>query len=405
MAEARAEHDPSYGWVVIAALSVTVTVSYGVLTYAFGIVLVPMERELGWSRLEVTGAFSVALAVWAIAGVPVGVALDRYSARLVMTAGSVVGAGLVVAWSQVHTLFALYAVFAGIGCAMAALQYNAVFAVATRWFRSRRQQALTAITLVGAFSSFIFSPLTGALVTTRGWREALVVLASILVLVTLPLHLGVLRPAPASAAVEQAPRAEVRRVLQSRAFWLLALALALGSYAWSVMVVQLVPLLIESGHSLAFAAFAAGVVGIGQLPGRLVYAFGGRGLKGARLPAATFGLMIGALVLLLVNRTEPAVLVFGLVFGMSSGMLTLMGASLPADLFGRQSYGTVSGVIYACANGARAVAPFASAATALLPGGYTALLWSLIGLSVLGASLSVLALREPGIEVPSVASR
>jgi MFS family permease len=170
MAEARAEHDPSYGWVVIAALSVTVTVSYGVLTYAFGIVLVPMERELGWSRLEVTGAFSVALAVWAIAGVPVGVALDRYSARLVMTAGSVVGAGLVVAWSQVHTLFALYAVFAGIGCAMAALQYNAVFAVATRWFRSRRQQALTAITLVGAFSSFIFSPLTGALVTTRGWR-------------------------------------------------------------------------------------------------------------------------------------------------------------------------------------------------------------------------------------------
>src|SRR6266568_3701525 len=147
MAELRPVRDPSYGWVVVAALSITVTVSYGVLTYAFGIVLVPMERELGWSRLEVMGAFSVALGVWAIAGVAVGMTLDRYSPRLVMAAGSVLGAGLVVAWSQVHTLFALYAVFAGVGLAMATLQYNAVFAVATKWFRSQRRRALTAITI------------------------------------------------------------------------------------------------------------------------------------------------------------------------------------------------------------------------------------------------------------------
>ena len=191
-AKRDSSRDESYGWVVVGALSVTVTVSYGVLTYAFGVLLVPMERDLGWSRIELTGAFSLALAVWAVAGVAVGIALDRFSPRVIMAGGSLLGTVLVLAWAEVQTPAQLYIVFAGIGVAMAAVQYNAVFAVATKWFRSRRRTALTAITLVGAFSSFIFSPLTGTLTAELGWRQALVVLAVVLGAITIPLHAGVL---------------------------------------------------------------------------------------------------------------------------------------------------------------------------------------------------------------------
>src|SRR5207247_3535606 len=80
--------DPAYGWLVVGTLAVTVTVSYGVLTYAFGIVLVPMQRELGWSRIELAGAFSLALAVWAVAGVAGGIALDRDSPRIRLAGGA-----------------------------------------------------------------------------------------------------------------------------------------------------------------------------------------------------------------------------------------------------------------------------------------------------------------------------
>src|SRR5438034_4537832 len=393
--------DPAYGWLVVATLAVTVTVSYGVLTYAFGIVLVPMQRELGWSRIELAGAFSLALAVWALAGVPVGMALDRYSPRILLTGGSALGAGLVLAWSQIHSRLELYLVFAGLGVAMATLLYNAVFAVATKWFRVRRREALTTITLVGAFSSFIFSPLTGTLTAELGWRGALMVLAVILAAVGIPLHAAVLRPAPPAAkedAVTPA-RDQVHAALTSRRFWFLAIALALGSYTWSAMLVQLVPFLIDAGDGIKFGALAAGVVGIGQLPGRLVYVIFGRALRGARLPVATFGLAVGALALLTVDRSEATVLVFALVFGMSAGMLTLMSASLPAELFGRHVYGTLSGVIYGCSNGARAAAPFASAAIALLPGGYATLFGSLMLSSVVAATLGFLALRgEASIE-------
>src|SRR2546425_170825 len=125
--------DPAYGWLVVGTLAVTVTVSSGALTYAFGIVLVPMQRELGWSRIE----------------------------------------------------------------------------------------------LVGACSSFIFSPLTGTLTAELGWRGALMVLAVILAAVGIPLHAAVLRPAPPAAkedAVTPA-RDQVHAALTSRRFWFLAIAL------------------------------------------------------------------------------------------------------------------------------------------------------------------------------------
>jgi len=366
-----------------------------VLTYSFGIVLVPMQRDLGWSRIELTGAFSLALAVSALAGVVVGAALDRYSPRALLTGGSLLGSALVLAWSQVHNRIELYLIFAGLGLAMAVLLYNSVFAIVTKWFRGRRREALTTVALAGAFASFIFSPLAGKLTVELGWREALMVLAAILAVVTIPVHAVLLRPAHREPEEDPVARSNgtVRAVIGSRRFWQFALALALGSFTWSVIVVQLVPFLLDQGRSVAFAAFAAGLVGIGQLPGRLVFVAFGRMLGGSSLPVASFGLAALALGLLTVNRSEAAVLSFAIAFGTSAGLLTLMTASVPSDLYGQRIYGIVSGVIYACSNGARAAAPIASSAVAMLPGHYTTLLGLLISLSVVATLLGGFALH------------
>lgn len=401
----RSGEDSEYAWLVAGALAVTVTVSYGVLTYTFGIVLVPMQRELGWSRIELTAAFSLALAIWALAGIGVGVLLDRYSPRVLLAGGSALAAGLVLAWSQVHDRLQLYLVFAGLGVAMATVLYNSVFAVVTKWFRLRRRGALTAITIVGAFSSFIFSPLAGSLTVAFGWRQALVILAVLLAAVTIPLHASIPGAPPTTSVGEGDTNGggRAREAMASLRFWLLTGSMALGSFTWSVMVVQLVPFLSDAGHSLQFGALAAGVVGLGQLPGRILFIGFGRALRGWRLPAATFLLAAVALTILELDRSEPAVFLFAAIFGTSAGMMTLMTASMPAELFGRRVYGAVSGVIYGCANGARASAPFISAAIAGLPGGYTTLLGSLIAVSVAAALLGFLA--HTGREAPQVAQR
>jgi hypothetical protein len=123
-----------YGWVIVMTLSVTETVTWGIVYYGFPVFLRPMEQDLGASRVAVTGAVSVGLGVSALAALPVGRWIDRHGARGLMTVGSCLATLLTYAWARVETLPALYAVWFGMGVAMAATLYEPAFAVVVSWF-------------------------------------------------------------------------------------------------------------------------------------------------------------------------------------------------------------------------------------------------------------------------------
>ena len=396
--------DPGYGWAIVAVLGVTEAISYGVLSYAFSVLLLPMQRDLGWSQVALTGAYSLAILVSGLASIPVGRLLDRISPRLPMTAGSVLAALLVLAWSRVSTLPQLYLVFATLGVAMALVLYGPAFIVITKWFRFRRNAALTALTMIAAFSSFIFSPLTNGLVAAFGWRGAVVVLALILAVGTVPLHALALRPAPhqkdpsrPEAATPRTPRAAPRAEphAQPRAepradgdrgsFWMIVVGFTLSSFTTTAIAVLLVPILIGAGSSAAVAALAAGLMGLSQIPGRLLFALAGRRLSVQARTRAVFVLAAVAMSLLIGGRSGWVVFVFVVCLGMSSGMLTLLRATLPGDLYGRANYGAVSGLVNAFTLAACATAPLGAALIALAPGGYTTLLLVLTSATCLAA--------------------
>lgn len=185
-----------YGWVLVGTLAFTELTSWGVLYYAFSVFLVPMQEDLGWSRAALTGAFSLALLLSGVAGVPVGRWLDRHGPRGLMTVGSLAAAGLVLAWSAIKNLTAFYLIWAGIGVAMATVLYEPAFVVVAMWFARRRGRALTVLTFVAGFASVVYTPVSGWLIQTQGWRGALVILATVLALTTAPLHALVLRRRP-----------------------------------------------------------------------------------------------------------------------------------------------------------------------------------------------------------------
>ncbi len=251
--------DGRYGWAIVVSLGTSVTVGYGVLAYAFGVLLIPMEQGTGWSASALTGAYSLAILVSRLAGLKVGHLLDRRSPRMLLTAGSALAAILVFAWSRVSSLFELYLVFAGLGVAMALVLYEAAFVVIVKWFRTRRlSTALTTLTLIAALASFVFSPLTEALVSAYGWRDAVALLALILATTTIPLHAVFLRPTP--YVVEARPDARLqttRAVVRDISFWLIVSSFALSSFVTSAVTVHLVRLLIDGGSGAAFAAFPA----------------------------------------------------------------------------------------------------------------------------------------------------
>jgi MFS family permease len=377
-------------WRVVAALSITETVSWGIVYYAFSAMLLPMGRDLGASTAALTGAFSIALVVSGAAGVAVGRHLDTHGPRVLMTAGSLAATVLVIAWSQVGDLIAFYAVWCGLGLVMAAILYEPAFVVIAKQFPrpAARQRALTSLTLVAALASFIFLPLATALIEAQGWRHALLILAAVLGVITIPLHAVMLpaaRPVPTRARTERGPDAlDARAVLRSRAFRLLAAGFFLASLTGIAMTILAIPFLRRQGYGADFAAFAAGLIGIAQIPGRVLFAaLGGRLPVGARLPAIFSLIMIGIAVLVCVPG-RGATLAGLVLLGMGNGMTTLARATVIADRHGTALYGTIAGVAASVTTFARALGPVSAAAVATVSG-YTAMLCMLVALTALAA--------------------
>ena len=185
--------------------------------------------------------------------------------------------GLVVAWSQVDGLLAFYAVWAAIGLAMATVLYEPAFIVLAKQFTAapERRRAMTALTLVAALASFIFLPLSQALIDAYGWRDALLVLAVILAVVTVPLHASCCAPLRRARATRRRAPSRGRRSAALAPFWLLSAAFFVATLAAIAMIVSAIPFLLERGHSAGFAAFAVGLSGLADPRPAAVRAAGG----------------------------------------------------------------------------------------------------------------------------------
>src|SRR5262245_61059452 len=156
-----------------------------------------MEEALHASRVAISGAFSLGLAISALAAVPVGRWLDRRGPRGLMTAGSCLAAVLCLAWARVESAPALYAVWFGMGFAMAATLYEPAFAAVVSWFPTHgRDRALLLLTLVAGLASTIFMPIEAWLLARLGWRTAITALALVLGAITIPVHALALRRPP-----------------------------------------------------------------------------------------------------------------------------------------------------------------------------------------------------------------
>ncbi|MEU5318684.1 MFS transporter [Streptomyces sp. NPDC021056] len=374
----------------LPALCASQITSWGIVYYAFPVLNVRITADTGWSTTATTGAFSAALIVSALAGVPVGRVLDRRGPRAVMTLGSVLGvaAVLALAYAPNLTVFTLAWLLAGLS--MASTFYQPAFAALTRWWGEDRVRALTTVTLAGGLASTAFAPLTATLAEHLGWRTTYTLLALILATVTIPAHaLGLRAPWPPAPAHPTGQTDDNRSVARSRPFLLLAAALTLNGFAMYAVVIALVPLLTERGASPTAAAWALGLGGAGQTLGRTLYSALARrtGVTTRTVTLITAGGATTA-ALAVVSGPYPLLLLLAVTAGMVRGNLTLLQATAVSDRWGTTHYGRLSGLLLAPVTIASALAPFAGAALAGELGGYPALFGLLAGVSVIAGVLA-----------------
>jgi MFS family permease len=384
-------------WRLVAALGITQIVSWGSLYYAFAVVMGSVQRELDASPPAIVGAYSAALLVSGLVAAPVGRHIDRHGSRRAMTAGSVAAALLLAAFSQVGSVFALYAVWAGLGAVMGVVLYEPAFASLALVFRADLRKAITVLTLAGGFASTVFWPLTQWLAIAMGWREAMLVLAAINLAVCVPLHALFLpargRPAdaPAGAADDAAGRA---KLLGDPRFRWLAFAFTGNMLAFSAVGLHLLSMLREQGFSPERAALLAAMVGPMQVAGRIAeFAFAHRATPAHVGVIAMFAFPVAIAVLEFAGASAAGVLLFAVIYGASNGVMTIVRGTVPAEIFGREGYGALSGLMATPVLLARAAGPFAAAGLLALAGGYRAVAVAIIVVTLVSSVGFALAVR------------
>jgi MFS family permease len=360
----------------LVALGVGQCVNWGVLYYAFAVLLLPLQRELRQPTWIVAGAFSVALLMSAAAAPRVGAWCDAGHGAIVMQVGGVTAAVVLALWTVVPGVASLYVAWAVLGLCMAATLYEPAFIIVGQMSAhpEQRLRALAFVTLFGGLASTVFLPGAAFLISRLGWRGTVLVLATAVAVSTAVTRLLVFRREPRTTALADVVRSpHTPRGLAPARFAVIAGLFALATLASAGFVANLVPTLSERGVSPRTAAALGGLIGVMQLPGRALLMNGTFRTTASGLLTLSLGLYALGFLGVAYAASIVAIAAGTAVFALGAGITTLVRPHLVHELTGGTASGYVNGRIARRQQLSRAAGPLTIAALAHLVGYTTAL--------------------------------
>jgi MFS family permease len=349
-----------YGWWVVAAFSVSSFVSTGV-RHAVGPFLKPMVADLGLDRASFSAIVALSLFLYGVFMPLAGMALNRFSVRVVTSAGTLLLIASLVLTALVRNFWEFAAVY-GVLVPLGLAGTGPVIAsgVVARWFTRRRGTALSVLGSASMTGMSLLVPAVTWLILTGGWRLTYVVIAGIVLVLVMPLCLWVLRDSPESVGLTPDGRpvapatgpAPVERVstgeaVQTLAFWQLAGSFFTCGFSMSLLSAHGIPMLTDHGYTPMFASWALGVlggsaIGFTVLLGALSDRFGRRPVL-ATIYAGRVFIFAG---FFLIRDNPVAIMVVAVLGGITMAGTGSMTSALTADIYGRFSVSTVFGLIF-----------------------------------------------------------
>ena len=327
---------------------------------SYVVFLLPLERDLGWTRSQLTGVYSVYLLVNGLTAPLIGFLFDRIGPRLVYSFGMAVLAVSYLLASKVETMWQFYATIgAGTGLAVAALGMVPSSSMIARWFRERLSTAISVAFAGLGLGALLIVPGAQALIASNGWRDAYRIIGLILLcLVPLVLMLpwrDFLAGHPdyrdgRGAVTAAGEEWTVARALRSKNFWGLTWVFFFTSVGMFSVTVQIVVYLVEQGFPALLAATAFGAASMLSVfgivtTGAVADRFGPR-----RTVTATYvGSITGILLLLVMTWLPLQSLLVGYVvaFGLCQGARGPIISSMTTRLFAGRHVASIYGIMYA----------------------------------------------------------
>lgn len=353
----------------VAAVTFLILITSAAFRSSFGVMVIPLEEEFGWSRTAISVAVFVNLVFYGVTAPFAASLMERFGIPRI-AAGSMLlialGTGLTVVMNAAWQLAILWGVFVGLGTGALALVFGAL--VTNRWFASRRGLVMGIFGTAYAVGQLAFLPLISAVIQQVGWRWASMGIA-IASLLLIPLIALVLRDRPSTiglrpyGATEEVQADEsstnstgsgwraaqtalttLRQACGTKAFWLLA-----GSFficGWStngIISTHFIPAMHDHGMSGTAAASLLAIAGIFDIVGTI-----GSGWLTDRFNPRILlfiyyvmrGLALIALPVIVGPHADPPLLLVMIIFG-----LDWVATVPPTVTLCRQIYGTEKGTI------------------------------------------------------------
>lgn len=335
---------------VLACGAAIVTLSMGI-RHGFGLWLLPITQEMGWTRQSFALAIAIQNLSWGLIGIFAGMVADRFGAFRVLMGGAVLyGLGLAgMALSPTPTLFALTAGVL-IGAAQAGTTYAVIYGVLGRQIApEKRSWAMGVAAAAGSFGQFLMVPVEGWLIAGLGWQQALLVLSTAVLLIV-PLAFGLREPGFKGAAPvkrEQTIVQALGEAFRYPSFNLLMAGYFVCGFQVVFIGVHMPSYLKDHGLSPQVASYALALIGLFNVFGTYI-----AGTLGQRMPKRFilafiyFARAASITVFLIVPLSPLSVYVFSAVMG------TLWLSTIPptnatiAQIFGVQHLSMLGGFVF-----------------------------------------------------------
>ncbi|HEX6175567.1 MAG TPA: MFS transporter [Candidatus Binatia bacterium] len=347
-------------WLVIVGC-ITHAVNTGLSYFGMSAYFPSFEREFGWSRTAISGAFSLARIESGLLGPMEGYVTDRVGPQRMIFIGLFLCVGGFFALSFVDSLPMLYVVIV-LGIVLgSSLGYNMPISVLiAKVFHERRSLAF-GIFRMGPGISGPMVPLVGWMIGLWGWRSAAVISGFVLLAVGLPLALVIKRiysqeeaanvvAEKADAISKDSPRSStdpqftLKQALHHRSFWLLSVAMGMRHLVTEGVSVHFVILLVDRGWGTEAASTLLGISALIGAPARIGMGWLGDLLDKRRL---VMGLLLALSVsVLLMGYTAHAVVFTTcmIIYSLAYGGLAALQEPIRADYFGTRAFATIQGM-------------------------------------------------------------
>ena len=335
---------------VLACGAAIVTLSMGI-RHGFGLWLLPITQEMGWTRQSFALAIAIQNLSWGLIGIFAGMAADRFGAFRVLIGGAALYAlGLAgMALSPTPLLFALTTGVL-IGAAQAGTTYAVIYGVLGRQIApEKRSWAMGVAAAAGSFGQFLMVPVEGWLIAGLGWQQALLAL-SLAVLLIVPLAFGLREPGFKGAAPikrEQTIVQALGEAFRYPSFNLLMAGYFVCGFQVVFIGVHMPSYLKDHGLSPQVASYALALIGLFNVFGTYIAGtLGQRMAKRHILAFIYFARSVAITIFLIVPLSPLSVYVFSAVMG------ALWLSTVPptnatiAQIFGVQHLSMLGGFVF-----------------------------------------------------------